>query len=168
MTQTNASETRPRLSATPAFHHVAIQTADLDNSAAWYEAFLGFSAAWSLSTFSELTHSRLPGIQRLAELVLGEIRVHLFERQGHPAPPPGESLVQFQHLCFAVAAAADMATLRQRWLDLYESGRFAFAVPDPPTDVVVDGDGVQSFYALDPNGLELEFTHVPAETARDR
>jgi hypothetical protein len=51
--------------------------------------------------------------------------------------------------------------LRRRWIELYESGRYLFTVHEPPTDVVTDDDGVQSFYAFDVNGLEFEFTYVP-------
>lgn len=153
---------------TPRFHHIAIQTNDLDNSASWYEALLGCRPAWSLSTFSELTSSRLPGIRRLMELVLGDARVHLIEREGRPANAPDESAVQFQHLCWLVERAEELPALRQRWLDLYESGRYTFALPEQPTEVVIDSDGVQSFYAFDPNGLELEFTHTPRAGGRAR
>jgi hypothetical protein len=67
-----------------------------------------------------------------------------------------------------VASSEELAALRQRWLDLYRSGRYTFALEDQPTDVVVDSDGVESFYAPDPNGLELEFTFVPRVTGRER
>jgi catechol 2,3-dioxygenase-like lactoylglutathione lyase family enzyme len=153
---------------TTAFHHIAIQTNDLDNSVSWYEQFFGSQQAWSLSTFSELTTSRLPGLRRLTELVVGDSRVHLMEREGRPAAAPSDSVVQYQHFCLAVDTAEGLAALRQRWLDLYASGRYTFALSEPPTEIVVDSDGVQSFYAYDPNGLELEFTYVPRETAPDR
>lgn len=141
-------------------HHVGIQTNDLQNSLAWYQDFLGFRATWSQSTFSEVTRSRLPGIRRLAEVALGDVRVHLFERDGRPAPPPGDSLTQFQHVCIGVDSPAMLTTLRERWIDLYRSGRFSFAVPDQPTGVLTDDDGVMSFYAYDVNGLEFEFTYA--------
>jgi hypothetical protein len=32
---------------------------------------------------------------------------------------------------------------------------------DPPTEVVCDDDGVQTFYCFDPNGLELELNCHP-------
>jgi len=152
----------------PRFHHVAIQTTDLDNSVSWYEAFLGCRQAWSLSEFSELTRSRLPGMSRLTELVVGSERLHLMERAGRPAVNPSESVVQFQHLCLSVGTAEDLVTLRRRWFELFESGRYAFALSEQPTEVVVDSDGVQSFYAYDPNGLELEFTCIPPVTERER
>ena len=151
----------PTATATLRFHHVAVQTNDLEQSIAWYEDFLGCRPVWSLTEFSELTRSRLPGIRRLNEIVVGDIRLHVFERQGREAPPPGESVTQFQHLCMKVDAPEELVRLRERWLELYESGRFSFAFDDPPTEVVVDADGVQSFYALDLNGLEFEFTFVP-------
>lgn len=170
MTRQDPSDGRSTasLGAPPSFHHVAIQTSDLENSASWYEEFLGCRRAWSLSEFSELTHRRLPGIRRLAELVVGRDRLHLMERDGRPATSPGESIVQFQHLCLSVAAPEDLVALRRRWLDLFESGRYRFALADGPTEVVVDSDGVRSFYAYDPNGLELELTYVPPVTDRDR
>jgi catechol 2,3-dioxygenase-like lactoylglutathione lyase family enzyme len=142
------------------FHHVGIQTNDLENSLSWYEAFLGCRRVWTLDRFSELTRSRLPGIRTLTEIVVGEIRLHLFERPGR-VPDPTESAVQFQHLCLHVDAAEDLRTLRQRWIELFQSGRYSYASEEQPTDVVTDSDGIQSFYAYDVNGLELEFTYVP-------
>ena len=142
-------------------HHVAIQTNDLENCSAWYEEFFGCRRSWSLSKFSELTHSRLPGIRRLMEVAVGDVRMHLFERDGRPAPDPAESVTQFQHVCLSVGAAEDLAALRRRWIELFQSGRYSFALTEQPTEVVVDDDGVQSFYAFDVNGLEYEFTYVP-------
>jgi catechol 2,3-dioxygenase-like lactoylglutathione lyase family enzyme len=143
-------------------HHVGVQTADLDNSLSWYQDFFGASQSWSLSEFSELTHSRLPGIVRLTEVVLGDFRIHLFERKGRPAPQPGESVVQFQHVCFAVDSADELTSWHRRWTELFESGRYAFAFPEQATEIVIDADGTRSFYALDVNGLEFEFTHLPS------
>lgn len=143
----------------PSFHHVGVETTDLANCAAWYRAFFGARQSWSLNKFSDLTQSRLPGIRQLVELVAGNVRIHLFERDGRAAVP-GESVSQFQHVCLAVSRAEDLDTLRERWIDLYNSGQFRFAVADQPTPLVADHDGVLSFYAYDVNGLEFEFTHV--------
>jgi catechol 2,3-dioxygenase-like lactoylglutathione lyase family enzyme len=142
-------------------HHVAIQTSDLANSVSWYGEFLGFRQAWSLTSFSELTRSRLPGIRRLVELTAGDMRLHLFERAGRPAPAPGDSVSQFQHICVGVDSAEELATLRARWIRLFESGQYSFATADQPTEVVTDADGVQSFYAYDVNGLEFEISYAP-------
>jgi catechol 2,3-dioxygenase-like lactoylglutathione lyase family enzyme len=146
---------------TPTFHHVGIQTNDLENSVRWYEDFLGCEKAWTLDRFSELTRSRLPGIRALTEMVFGTVRIHLFERAGRISDP-AESAIQFQHLCLRVNAADELVTLRRRWTDLYESGRYMFALDEQPTDIVIDADGVQSFYAYDVNGLEFEFTYLPS------
>lgn len=144
----------------PRFHHVGVQTNDLENSVRWYGDFLGCRRAWSLDQFSELTRSRLPGIHGLTEMVLGDVRFHLFGRPGRKSEP-AESAVQFQHFCFSVSAADDLVRLRQRWIELYESGHYTFAIDEQPTDIVIDEDGVQSFYTYDVNGLEFEFTFVP-------
>lgn len=146
----------------PRFHHVGIQTNDLENCVSWYEDFLGCRPSWSLDRFSELTRSRLPGIRVLTEMVLGDVRLHLFERPGRAADQ-GESAIQFQHFCFCVSAAEDLVRLRQRWMELFESGQYSFALDEQPTDVVTDSDGVQSFYAYDVNGLEFEFTYLPSD-----
>ena len=148
--------------ATLRFHHVAVQTNDLENSVSWYEDFLGCRPVWSLTKFSELTRSRLPGIRRLTEILVGDVRLHVFEREGRRAPEPLESLTQFQHLCMGVESPDELVRLRERWIELYESGRYSFAFDEQPTEIVVDDDGVQSFYTLDVNGLEFEFTYVPA------
>jgi len=146
----------------PAFHHIGIQTNDLDNALSWYKDFLGFRANWTMDHFSELTNSRLPGIRRLAEVAAGGVRIHLFERPGASASKPGVSLSQFQHVCLVVGSPDDLVTLRERWMDLFRSGRYSFALADQPTEVVTDHEGIQSFYTYDVNGLEFEFTYVPA------
>lgn len=143
------------------FHHIGIQTNNLDNALLWYGDFLGLRISWTLDRFSELTNSRLPGIKRLAELTIGGVRLHLFQRAGHPASEPTASLTQFQHVCLAVESPDDLVTLRDRWICLYERGGYSFALTDQPTEIVTDDDGVQSFYAFDVNGLEFEFTYIP-------
>lgn len=150
-----------QFSSAPRFHHVGVQTSDLDNSLAWYRDFLGCVPAWSTDVFSDLTRSRLPGVVRLTEMVLGDIRFHLCERPTDDAQPPSPDTAQFQHLCLAVADPAQLKSWRDRWSELYDSGRYAFTDPAPATEIVTDDQGVQSFYCLDVNGLELEFTYIP-------
>lgn len=144
----------------PKLHHLALQTADLANSLAWYRDFLGCRETWSLERFSAETRRRLPGIRRLTEVVAGELRLHLFERDGLAGSPVAGG-PELQHLCLSTASPEELRRWRRRWLDLFASGRYRFARPDPPTEVDTDDQGVQSFYALDVNGLELEFTYVP-------
>jgi catechol 2,3-dioxygenase-like lactoylglutathione lyase family enzyme len=148
-------------SPTPQFHHVGIQTSDLANSVRWYEDFLRCEQVWTFDRFSELTRRRLPGIRALTEMVIGNVRIHLFERPGR-ASDPAESAIQFQHFCFRVNAASDLVALHRRWTELWASGRYTFALDEQPTDIVIDDDGVQSFYAYDVNGLEFEFTSMPS------
>jgi catechol 2,3-dioxygenase-like lactoylglutathione lyase family enzyme len=143
-----------------AFHHVGIQTRDFANAVGWYVDFLSAEVCWELTEFSELTRRRLPGITRLAEVRSGDLRLHLFERGelGTPAP----ELSQFQHLCLSVGDVAALRAYQDRWYELQRTGKYTFAIDEPPTEIVVDADGVHSFYAPDPDGLELEFTYVPA------
>lgn len=148
----------------PQFHHVGIQTNDLENSVRWYTDFHEAQLTWTLDQFSELTRSRLPGIRELTELAVGDVRIHLFERAGREFDP-AESSVQFQHLCFGVSSSGELRAIRRRWIELYKSGRYTFALDDQPTDIVTDDGGVQSFYAYDVNGLEFEFTFVPGSVS---
>lgn len=143
-------------------HHLAVETADLDNCVAWYTDFFGGTAAWSLDAFSDLTRDRLPGISRLTEVVAAGTRFHLFTRTVSYARPHPDTF-QFQHVCMTVATVEELRGWRDRWQRLFDSGRYVFVRPEPPTEIVVDSDGVSSFYAYDVNGLEYEFTHIPAE-----
>jgi catechol 2,3-dioxygenase-like lactoylglutathione lyase family enzyme len=145
----------------PRFHHIAIQTGDLDNCVAWYQDFFGGRVSWSLSTFSETTRSRLPGIRRLIEIFVGSVRLHLFERPVNRAAQPMASVAQFQHVCVSVISHAELMTWRDRWLALYASGSYEFAVSGRPTEIAVAANGDESFYAFDVNGLEFEFTYEP-------
>jgi hypothetical protein len=151
---------------TAELHHLAVETTDLDNCVGWYLDFFGGTATWTLDTFSELTLSRLPGIVRLTEVVAAGTRFHVFTRSADYARPLPDT-PRFQHVCMTTATYERLEHWRDRWQHLFESGRYAFARPEPATEIVVDADGVGSFYAYDVNGLEYEFTHVPAE-ARGR
>lgn len=147
----------------PRLHHIAVETSDLDNCETWYRDFFGCHLTWSLSSFSELTLSRLPGMLRLIEMVVGGIRFHIFERAGEGAHRPARGGASFQHICFSADSHAQLVRWRDRWLDLFASGRYVFALPETPTEIVVDASGIESFYTLDVNGLEFEFTYVPRD-----
>ncbi|MYR83404.1 VOC family protein [Streptomyces sp. SID685] len=144
-------------------HHVALQTDDLANSVAWYQDFFGGRATWSTDRVSELTTSRLPGITRITEVAVGGLNFHLFERDRRDDQPLPVSRIEFQHVCLAVGSPAELTGWRDRWQRLYDSGRYRFARPDEPSAIVVDDQDVRSFYCLDVNGLEFEFTHVPGD-----
>lgn len=146
-------------------HHLGVQTTDLDNAVEWYRDFLGCELAWTLETFSDLTRSRLPGITRLVEVARGDLRFHLFEQESAAAPAPAGA-AGVQHVCLRCRDRGDMVAWNEHWCELYSSGRFHFVYDEQPTEIVEDPDGVLSFYCLDPNGLEFEFTWVPEETAR--
>ncbi|MEV5173807.1 VOC family protein [Streptomyces flaveolus] len=155
----------PPVHLVPAMHHLGVQTRDLDNSLAWYKDFFGCAETWTLTTFSDLTRSRLPGITRLTEISVADVRFHLFERAGHDPALPGGNKAQFQHVCLATGSPEELRAWRDRWIGLYRSGRYDFATDEQPTDIVVDADGVHSCYLFDPNGLEFEFTYVPGGAA---
>ncbi len=148
---------------TPRLHHFGIQTADLDNCLRWYLDFFDAQQNWSMDRFSELTRSRLPGIRRLIEVQAGDLRFHLFDREGHTGCGPDAYGFQFQHACIQLATLEDLAAMRDRWIELHASGRYTFARTDGPTNIVVDDDGTESVYLYDVNGLEYEFTCMPAE-----
>jgi catechol 2,3-dioxygenase-like lactoylglutathione lyase family enzyme len=144
-----------------ALHHIAVQTFDLANSVAWYGDFFGCTRTWSTDKFSELSRARLPGLVRITEMVGDGMRFHLFERAGCAARKPFGNEVQFQHVCLTVDSADELPEWRLRWLELYDSGRYRHALPDLPTEVVVDDEGMHSFYCFDVNGLEFEFSSMP-------
>ncbi|KIA65094.1 VOC family protein [Nocardia vulneris] len=149
------------LDIAPRFHHLAIQTDDVDATIEWYREFLGATVEWSLDSFSPLTHDRLPGIEKLVELKQGDLRFHVFDRAGHSKDGPDPLGYQYQHVGITVRRAQDLARLRARWLQVREQADIAWARDDPPSDIVTDADGMQSLYVLDPNGLELEFLYFP-------
>lgn len=157
----SAGRRTPNLAQVRAFHHIGVQTANLDVSVAWYAHFFDARVSWTLDKFSPLTLSRLPGITKLVEMVSEPLRFHLFARAGVSGDPPGLMQTQYQHLAIAVGSPAQLRAWHERWFDTARSGRYDFAGHEEPTGIVVDDDGVESFYCLDPNRLEFEFTYVP-------
>ncbi|QEV05007.1 VOC family protein [Streptomyces prasinus] len=150
----------PQLSG--GIHHVGIQTADMESSIAWYSEFFGCTATWTMDGgFSALSHSRLPGISKLTELVVADVRLHLMTCGGGPHEPPPATANRFQHICIAVSSPEELLQWRAHWFSLFESGRYHFATPEPASEIDVDADGMCSFYAYDPNGCEFEFSYFP-------
>ncbi|MEU5159469.1 VOC family protein [Streptomyces sp. NPDC020875] len=147
--------------APPRLHHIAVQTADLANSVDWYREYFGCRPTWSTDVFSPLTRERLPGIVVMAEVEAAGMRFHLFEYAGTDGRRQPPDRARFQHVCLATESSAELRERRAHWLAVRDSGRFVFAHDEEPTEIVVDDDGVESFYFLDVNGLEFEFTHVP-------
>ncbi|MFL1377189.1 MULTISPECIES: VOC family protein [unclassified Nocardiopsis] len=151
-----------RIEIAPKFNHIAIQTDDVDATIRWYEDFLDATVEWKLDTFSPLTLERLPGIRKLVELKAGEVRFHVFDRSDHSRSGPSPLDYQFQHLGIEVDDPAHLVELRERWLRVRESSTgIRWNRDEPPSEIVVDSDGMRSLYVLDPNGLEIEFIHFP-------
>jgi len=153
----NADRPGPALS----FDHVAIQTADLDASIEWYRECMECELVWRLDAFSDVTRRRLPGIVELVELSAGNVRLHLFTRGVEYSASPSLDTNQFQHVCLCTPTSASLQALRARWLKCAESGLYRFARAEPPTEILVDSDGHEYFYAFDINGIEYEFTYYP-------
>ncbi|MFG2884435.1 VOC family protein [Streptomyces sp. NPDC048297] len=145
-----------------AIHHVALVTHDAQNLSAWYRDLLGFEHRWTLTAFSELTRRRLPGIQKIEELRLGDFRIHLLEVPSAGPSTPVVHTANYQHLCLVLRSPEELRELRDRWEEKSRGGRYSFRTDPDLTDIVVDSDGVHSFYAFDPDGLEWEFTCIPA------
>lgn len=150
-----------RTAIAPKFNHVAIQTDDVEATIRWYEEFLGATVEWSLETFSPLTHARLPGIRKLVEIKVGDVRFHVFDRADHTHGGPAPLDFQFQHVGLAVDRPEQLVELRERWFRARESTNVRWNRDVPPTEIVTDADGMQSLYVLDPNGLEIEFSYFP-------
>ena len=149
-----------QVSPTPRTHHIGVQTVDVANAVSWYRDFFGCEPTWTLEEFSALTRSRLPGITKLTETVVGDLRFHLFEREDQ-APAADPLSPQFQHVCLNVDSAEELRAWHERWLRVHRENRHTFLRAEPPTEIVVDAEGTQSFYCLDVNGLEFEFTYLP-------
>ena len=154
------------MSSNPIFHHIAIQTKDMINCVSWYQEFFGCKKNWSLNKFSNLTLTRLPGIRELVELEIGNIKLHIFDRESVSDNLIPEQAAQFQHFCITVPQKSDLVQYREKWDRLAESGRFHFAKWEAPSDIVIDSDGVASLYLLDVNGLEFELCYIPDESNR--
>jgi catechol 2,3-dioxygenase-like lactoylglutathione lyase family enzyme len=147
---------------TGAINHVGVQTMDLANAVHWYQEFLGCTVSWELTDgFSDLSRQRLPGLAHVVEVAVGDIRLHLFARDTGAHQPPAAEVNQFQHLGIAVSSPQELRLWRARWLELYESGRYTFVRPEQASEIDIDGQGMQSFYLYDVNGLEIEFTWLP-------
>ncbi|MCA2809718.1 MULTISPECIES: VOC family protein [Cyanophyceae] len=143
------------------FDHVAIQTHDIENTVKWYKEFFNCQENWALNKFSPLTIKRLPSITQLVELQVGNFRLHIFDIKDDDGIVPN-NVLQYQHFCIEVLTLNELEDLRSRYCEIYQSGRYEFRKNEPATDLVIDDDGMTSFYCYDINGLEFEITYKPS------
>jgi catechol 2,3-dioxygenase-like lactoylglutathione lyase family enzyme len=152
-------------SAALSIDHVAVETPDLESSIKWYIDFFGGRLTWRLKTFSPQSTQRLPELAEVVEISCETVRFHLFTRASDYAPPTRtQPAVQFQHVCLSVSSPTFLCAWREKWFEVYNSGRYSYARVDPATEVDIDPDGNQSFYCHDINGLEFEFAYSPGGT----
>lgn len=161
---TDTAQLDPETELARGYHHIGVQTSDLDNSIEWYRAFFGAALGWRLETFSPLSRQRLPAMRELVELSVGGVRFHLFDSATGESAPPPEQVNQYQHVCFAATTPETLRAWRDRWFRLYLSGAYTYARDEPATDIDTDIAGMQSFYFYDVNGLEFEFSYFPPDT----
>ena len=142
--------------------HVGIQTADFDNTVRWYKDFFECAETWS-RTAEQLPvaiRRRMPLSTRLVELKKNGVRFHVFDMVKEEKIPPRQ-LVHLEHYCVEVDTLKELLALRQRWIDLFESQNYIFSRDDMPTEIISSSDGMQGFYAHDPNGIEIEAFYLP-------
>lgn len=139
-------------------HHIAIRVPDLATSIPWYCDYFKLKPTWSVDRLNHVTTGRLPGIEAIAELGNRYLKLHLLH-----CPQTGDAVrghVAFQHICLQVKKLDDIAAMRERWLALYNSNNYRFALPEQPSEIVVEEDGSRNFYFLDIHGNEFELAYV--------
>ena len=142
------------------FDHIAIQTDDFENTVRWYKNFFSCEENWTLTSFSDLTLKRLPSITKIVELQVGSLKFHIFDINGDNSTVTSNA-IQYQHVCVEVPDIDRLKEIRNRWLNLYQSGIYKFKKNEFATDIVTDKDGISVFYCFDVNGLEFEVMHKP-------
>jgi catechol 2,3-dioxygenase-like lactoylglutathione lyase family enzyme len=142
------------MTPTPTADHIAIRVTSLSISVPWYTRYFSGREMWTLTEFSDLTRSRLPGISTLVEIAAGEVKFHLFEQDETVAGPAGLR-AGFQHIGMRVGSLDELEQLRDRWVELsldpqvVTSGSASELTADATTKTV-------SFYCTDPDGTEFE------------
>jgi catechol 2,3-dioxygenase-like lactoylglutathione lyase family enzyme len=143
------------------FHHTAFATRDLTATHRFYTQAMGFelikvivapteSGGWAKHVFYEIEPDAYIAFWDLHDDQIGD--------SWSPAISTGQGLpIWVNHLAFQASSLDDLARRRQRWL---EHG----------LDVMeIDHRWCQSIYAVDPNGILVEFcTNTRALTAADR
>jgi catechol 2,3-dioxygenase-like lactoylglutathione lyase family enzyme len=128
----------------PRLHHFATSVADLEATVRWYSTMLGFR---------EQSRYEIPGGMHAAFLVLGDLRLEVFEQDDSRAPDPDE-LVLERHLSVRglkhVALAVD--DLDGARAELEERG---VSFLGDPREVPNSGGERFCFFA-DPDGVLIE------------
>jgi catechol 2,3-dioxygenase-like lactoylglutathione lyase family enzyme len=149
----------PVTDAAPAMHRGGINHLDLTvldpvASARFYDAVLGFMGFERKrlaqgATHLPLYHSTEQG-QRLFSIALQTAR----RTTPHDRYSPG-----LHHVAFSAASREDVDGLHALLVDLRAT------VLDPPAEYPAYAPGYYAVFFADPDGLKLEFVHMPAEPA---
>lgn len=134
--------------------HIAIRVSSLSASVPWYVRYFAGHRTWTLTEFSDLTRTRLPGISTLVEVVAGDLTFHLFEQEDSAAAGTG-GCGAVQHLGIHVDSVGEVRELHDRWLEL--SLDTNTAPGGSVTELTEDRlNETVSFYCTDPDGTEFE------------
>jgi glyoxylase I family protein len=132
-------------------HHLGLTVRDVDVSAAWYAAVLGFHRVGD--------YTSPDGTRRKVFLRHDRLRVRLgLTQHQHGSPEPfDETRVGLDHLAFAISSREELDGWAQRF---FEAG-VAFSPVAPANSIA--GGAVLVF--RDPNNIQLELFFDPSTTA---
>ena len=146
----------------PLFNHVSVTCADFERSMAFYHELLGLPIIEQGEVADSPVHNRVIGLGevrlRYAELDLSDgagLFLELFEYLEPRGEPVGSRTCDSGNVHFAVTVEDIEAT----WEKLDAAG-----VPTRSEPVEVTGGewaGAKAFYALDPDGVTVEFIQFP-------
>jgi catechol 2,3-dioxygenase-like lactoylglutathione lyase family enzyme len=143
------------------FHHTAFATRDLDATHRFYSDAMGFdlvkvvvaateAGGWAKHVFYEISKDEY--------IAFWDLHDDSLAADWSPAISTGQGLpIWVNHIAFRAADLADLETRKQRWL---VKGH---------TVTEIDHGWCRSIYAVDPNGILVEFcTSTRAMTDADR
>jgi len=88
--------------------HVAVTCPSLESAVAWYQSVLGARTVWVLEEFRQETVERCPGLTAMAEVVVGEARIHLLQTDRHAQTSPVGA-----HYCLSLADVDQLTAIAQ-------------------------------------------------------
>lgn len=139
-------------------HHVGIRCNNCEESARFFVELFGAEISCLVTQFMPLSLKREPGLSKLIDLWVGDVRIHLFETTTVDSVllPPG---LQVQHICFALDSFAALQGCVSKYCALKSSELILPAVPfAEPSEFQLRPDGSIVVYVRDPDGNEIELT----------
>lgn len=139
-------------------HHVGIRCNDSSVSAHFYVQMFNAQVLAVVDDFMPLSRQREPGLRQLVDIIVDNVRLHLFDVNDlADRQESNSSKIGLQHICFVVESFPELLNYVQRYRNLIHAESQQQSTPRrEASSFQLRPDGTIVCYIFDPDGNEIE------------